>query len=340
MVYVDESTRIANPDSKRTREVVQIGRLAAMRAIFSGLPVKKSPLDLYSQFDFLGDRLLGHGSFYTYRSEFAVLQDKNFGGRKVKVPVAYKNMERLESRIERLSYRKLKDECLDLPPKVYMPPRHVEMTDQQWDVYGQIRARALAELEGGELVTAMSAITQIMKLHQVCTGFVKDEQGIEHELPCRRMEVLGEVLEEVGESTVIWAHYRQNIRRIAEFLREGYGSGEVVEYHGDVPPDQRVEAIRRFQEGRVRFFVGTPQAGGIGITLNRAHAAVYYSSGYDLELRLQSEDRTHRGEMSHSCAYADLICEGTVEEKIISALRKKMDIAALVLGEAAREWLV
>jgi SNF2 family DNA or RNA helicase len=340
LIVVDESTRIKSPTADRTKKIVALGKLGTARAIMSGLPNPRSPLDLYSQFDFLGNRLLGHTSFYSFRAEFAILEEKEIGGRKIKIPVGYRNLERLKSRMSHVSFRVLKEECLDLPPKVYMPLRYVEMTDEQQHVYSEIRDTALAELKDGSLVSAMVVIAQMMKLHQVCTGFVNDEHGVAHQLACNRPQVMADMLEEFEGQAIVWGAYRENMRTIVAKLREGYSAEDISEYHGGVSPEQRLINLQRFQSGRSRFFVGTQAAGGIGLTLNTARMVLYYSSNYDLEQRLQSEDRAHRGDMSHSVGYEDLVCRGTVEEKIVKSLRKKMDIAALVLGERAREWII
>ena len=98
--------------------------------------------------------------------------------------------------------------------------------------------------------------------------------------------------------------------------------------------------IKKFQDDpRCRFMVGTPSTGGYGITLTAATTVIYYSNGYDLEKRLQSEDRAHRIGQQKSVTYVDLICNETVDEKIVEALRKKINIASEVLGEELKSWI-
>lgn len=115
----------------------------------------------------------------------------------------------------------------------------------------------------------------------------------------------------------------------------------MVEYYGKTESETRQESIEKFQDPRspVRFFIGNPQTGGYGITLTAASTVIYYSNGYDLEKRLQSEDRAHRIGQKKSVTYIDLIAEKTVDEKIVKALRKKINIASEVLGEELRDWI-
>ena len=104
--------------------------------------------------------------------------------------------------------------------------------------------------------------------------------------------------------------------------------------------DERQENIKKFQNGdECRFLVGTPQTGGYGITLTKANTVIYFSNGYDLEKRLQSEDRAHRIGQKKAVTYIDIICEDTVDEKIVKALREKINIASEVLGEELKEWI-
>ena len=114
----------------------------------------------------------------------------------------------------------------------------------------------------------------------------------------------------------------------------------MVDYYGLTPQDQRDKNREAFQnDSKVRFIVGTPQTGGYGITLTAANTVIYYSNGYDLEKRLQSEDRAHRIGQHKPVTYVDIIAEKTVDEKIVKALRDKISIASQILGEELRSWI-
>ena len=146
-------------------------------------------------------------------------------------------------------------------------------------------------------------------------------------------------LEETGGKTIIWSRFRYDVKRISKALAKKHGEASTVTYFGDTTDEERVEAIERFQNGEAKFFVGNPQTGGYGITLTAAQTVVYFANSFDLAVRMQSEDRAHRIGQTKHVTYIDLIAEGTIDEKIVKALRSKMDIASLVMGEELREWL-
>ena len=132
----------------------------------------------------------------------------------------------------------------------------------------------------------------------------------------------------------------KDIQIIKKALIKEYGPRSVVDYYGLTPQDQRQKNKDAFQnDSKVRFLVGTPQTGGYGITLTAANTVIYYSNGYDLEKRLQSEDRAHRIGQKKSVTYVDILAEETVDEKIVKSLRKKINIASKVMGEELKSWI-
>ena len=149
------------------------------------------------------------------------------------------------------------------------------------------------------------------------------------------------ILEEVDGMVIIWANYRQDIRTIAETIAKKYGKETVSTYYGDTPDNERQDIVLKFQDpdSSLRFFVGNQQTAGYGLTLTAASTVVYYSNNYDLEKRIQSEDRAHRIGQKNNVTYIDLIAEKTVDERIVKALRNKINIASKVLGEEFKEWL-
>ena len=147
-------------------------------------------------------------------------------------------------------------------------------------------------------------------------------------------------LDETEGKAIIWAHYQHDVENIYKILEEKYGPGSVVHYYGKTLPDQRDYAIENFKNNdKVRFFVGTPATGGYGITLVQANTVIYFSNGYDLEKRMQSEDRAHRIGQKKSVTYVDIIAEDTVDKKIVKSLRKKINIASEVMGEELKKWI-
>ena len=339
LIAVDESTTIKTPKAARTKNIVSIASLAKYRRILTGSPVTKSPLDLYTQCKFLNENLLGFASYYSFQNRYACMVDKWFGGRKVSVIKSYQRLDELSKLIEPFSYRVLKEDCLDLPDKIYIK-REIELTDEQLKLYQSMKLIAMAALKG-KVVKAPHVLTQMMRLHQITCGHLKTESGEIINIKNNRITELLNVLEEVEGKVIIWANYIHDIENIVEAISKEHGSDSVVQYYGAIESDQRQKAIEKFQDPRssVRFFVGNPQTGGYGITLTAASTVIYYSNGYDLEKRLQSEDRAHRIGQKKSVTYIDLIAEKTVDEKIVKALRKKINIASEVLGEELRSWI-
>ena len=350
MLVIDESSRIRTPDSARTDWLVRVSGKAKSRRIMSGLPTPKAPTDLFSQMEFLDVRILGHRSYFTFRQHYAVMRQIRTGQlKKLKsgktvpatawVDVAYRNEEELAARIAPHSYRILKSECLDLPPKLYMPPREVEMTDEQAKAYRELVSQATTELECGAAVSPKRKITQILRLHQVLQGFVKSDDGVIRYIKSNRIRALLEVLEEAAGKVVIWVSYDESVRAVTEALEREYGPGSVARYWGGNLKTRHEDEVRYLGDPRCRFMVSTPAAGGIGNTWVVGQLAVYLSGTPDLEHRLQSEDRTHRDGQTGQATYQDFYVPGTVDERIMEINREKIDMASALLGDGYREWL-
>ena len=339
IMAIDESTSIKTPTAKRTKAILALGKLATYRRILTGSPVTKSPLDLYTQCNFLHEELLGFNSYYTFRNRYATMIDRNFGGRRVQIVGGYKRLDELSDSLKKFSYRVLKEDCLDLPEKVYIQ-REVELSDEQKQIYATMKSAALAQLKG-KMATAPHVLTQLMRLHQITCGHLKNDDDTITEIKNNRMVELLDVLDEVEGKVIIWANYVYDIQQIVKAISKKFGEDSIVQYYGAIPADVRQKNIERFQDStsNARFFVGNPQTGGYGITLTAANNVIYYSNGYDLEKRLQSEDRAHRIGQKKSVTYVDFITPKTVDEKIVKALRKKMNIATEIMGEELREWI-
>jgi SNF2 family DNA or RNA helicase len=339
LIGIDESTTIKNPNAKRTKSILSLKPLSKFRRILTGSPVTKSPLDLFSQCQFLDSWLLNQSSYYAFRTRYAVCRKINVSGRQVEIVVGYRNLGELSEKVKPFSYRVLKDDCLDLPPKTYTK-RIIELSDEQKKVYKTMKEKAIAFLNG-KMVSTATVITQLMRLHQITCGHFTSDDGDVQEIKNNRIDQLMEILEEVEGKAVIWAHYRYDIKKIVEAISKKYGENSVVTYYGDTSTDDRQKAITKIQDkdSSVRFIVGTPQTGGYGITLTGACTMIYYSNGYDLEKRQQSEARIDRIGQEKPMTYIDIIAEGTVDDKIVQSLRKKVNIATEVMGEELKEWI-
>ena len=338
LLAIDESTTIKNPKALRTKNITKLGENVQYKRILTGSPVTKSPLDLYSQCSFLSPHLLGFFSYYAFRARYALMHSKIFSGRHVNIITGYQRLPELTEKLQTFSARILKEDCLDLPPKVFMK-RYVTLSPEQKKVYAQMKHQALAELNG-KLITAPTVLTQLMRLHQITCGHTSDAQGNVESIPNNRLNELLAVLEETEGKVIIWAHYQYDVEMIVSAIKKKFGDDSVVDYYGKTSMDDRHTYIQNFQnKDNVRFLVGTTQTGGYGITLTAASTVVYYSNGYDLEKRLQSEDRAHRIGQKNKVTYIDLVAEGTIDERITKSLRKKINIATEIMGEELKDWI-
>lgn len=334
---IDESTKIKNYQAKRTRAIIELGQLATYRRIASGLPDPRSPMDLYAQGEFLSHGVFGTTSFYAFRARYAVLRKFQRGDKKTfQQIVAYRNLPDLKRRLSRFSTRLTKAECLDLPEKIYQR-RYVELTPEQVDLYRQMHQRAVAELDD-DACTATLAITKLMRLQQIVCGIFKPDFGPVRMLPSKRIDEILDIVEECPSKVVIWSHMVPCIEAIVSRLASEYGSESVVHFYGKTSDEDRNTARVRFQDPNdpCRFFVGNPQTGGSGLTLTLGTTVIYHDNSHDLDLRAQSEDRSHRRGQHSPVTYVDLIAPGP-DVHILDVLATKRQLSAEVLGDILRE---
>lgn len=339
-VVVDESTSIKNRNAQRTKNIIKLGKVSKFKRILTGSPITKNPMDLYAQCEFLGSSILGFESYYAFQGRYAVVQQRKFGARSFQQITGYRNLEELNQKLDGFSNRVLKEDCLDLPKKIYMT-RNVELTSEQDKAYKQMKEYALALLDKGELSTTQSVLTQIMRLQEICCGHLRTDDGEIQALENNRINEMLNVVDEMIGKVIIWASYVWDIRRIADALATRYGHDSSAVFYGQTSQDDRDEIVSLFQEpeAELRFLVANPKTGGYGLTLTEATNVIYYNNSYDLEIRLQSEDRAHRIGQEHHVLYVDLVSPNTVDEKIIKALKNKVSLAQQVLGEETRDWL-
>jgi len=338
LMAIDESTTIKTPTARRTKNIIKIGLNAKYKRIMTGSPITKNPLDLYTQCEFLDPWLLDFSSYYAFRNRYAEMKTMHVHGRSIQVVDKFQNLGELSDTVKEFSYRVLKEDCLDLPPKVFIK-RHITLTPDQKKVYEQMKEQALAVLNG-KVTTTMTVLTQLMRLHQITCGYVTADDGSTQQVESNRLNELMSILEDTEGKVIIWANYQLSVGEIIQKIIKVYGKDSYVHYYGLTPQEDRQDFIRKFQnDPKCRFIIGTPQTGGYGITLTEANTVIYYSNGYDLEKRLQSEDRAHRIGQKKTVTYIDLICEDTIDEKIVKALRDKINIASEVMGEELRDWI-
>lgn len=368
LLVCDESQRIKSPSAKRTQAIYRLGRKfprgkpvienVPHRRILSGTPVTQSPLDVYSQLKLLDWDLWkkeGFASYESFKTYFAVFEkmirtaDGSFKPKDECSPqevrqatgrferlLYHKNLDQLQEIVARHCSRVTKDEVLDLPPKIYTK-RYFDLGAKQRKLYQDIRDEFITFLDSGEAITAPLVIVRLLRLQQIACGYVpSDDCETMHYLGDNpRMNALLDTLNDVDGKAIIWARFRQDINQIMAELGE-----HAVRYDGSVSHEERLENRRKFQDpDGPRFFVANPAAAATGLTLTAASTVIYYSNSFQLEDRLQSEDRAHRIGQKNSVRYIDLIASGTVDAKIVAALRGKKDLASLVTGDTIRDWI-
>ena len=337
MMVVDESTTIKNPTAKRTKAIIKLGTMAKYRRILTGEPVTRDPLDLYSQCEFLDEFHLGFSSFYTFRNRYAIMVNMNLGHRSFKKITGFQRMDELNDILRKFSFRVKKDDCLDLPKKNYQY-RYVDMTKEQEKAYQEMKDICMTTTKN-TVITVANKLSMLGKLHQIVCGHIIDNQGETTYLKNNRMDALLELTEEVDNKCIIWACYRADLKKISTELREKYGTDMVVEYWGDTSDKDRKDNIQTFTTGKPKFFVANPATAGFGLNLQAANTVIYYNNSYNLEHRLQSEDRCHRIGQKRNVHYIDITTLKTVDNLIIKSLKDKKNIATQVMGDQWKEWL-
>ena len=337
----DEATCIKSPKAKRSKELYGWAQKSLMRRSLTGLPNPQSPEDFWGISLSLRKGLLGTTSLTAFRSTYAIIEDVRFGDNEFKQIVGWQRLDELNAIVKTWATIVKKDECLDLPDKIYK--KHVvELTDEQKAMIKEIRKAHQIELES-DSITATTAMSLMNKVHQIICGQVKTDSGEYLTIANNRIEALTNILEGHHGKAIIWANYRQNLKDVQESLTAIYGPSVVEGYYGGIDMESRPDIIKRFQDrsSDLRFLVANPQSAGYGLTLVSASLAIYYSNGYNLEHRLQSEDRIHRIGQTEHPVYIDMYVPQTIDEAIMTALRNKRELSDAVLEGKfrMRDWI-
>lgn len=337
---LDESRRIKTPGTKRGKSVVASGKYAEYKRVCCGTPVANGPFDVYNQIRFLTYdywKQHGLGSFTGFKTFFGIWEQfqRNDTGQRFQTLVAYRALDQLYALLAPIMTRVLKDDVLDLPPKLYST-RYFEISPEQARIYDSLMEEYMAVLESGETVFSPLAITRELRLCQILSGYLPTEESDELRMlgdRNPRLELLKEVVADVPHQGIIWARFRKDIDLICEMI----GHDNCVRYDGKVKSEDRAENKRKFKAGEVQWFVGNPKAGGTGLTLCEAKTVIYYNNDYDPEARQQSEDRAHRIGTDSPVNYIDLCCAGTIDVKIAKSHQMKLVISAETLGDGRRK---
>ena len=334
-MVVDEAHMIKTHSAVRSKNCVSLGRMAEYRLIMTGTPVSNGPMDVFMQFEFLDSNIIGIGDFFSFRNRYAVM-----GGYEGREIIGYQNLSELIELISPFVFQVRKSEVLtELPPKVF-EVREVQLSDEQKKLYREISKNDKA-VSGDRGITINSVLERMLRLQEICGGVISYERNpdlynrakYEH---CRipgknpKLDELRAVIEETQASVIIWCRFLEEIAMVSEMLRETYGPKSLVEIHGAISEQQRDDNVQAFQRGEVRFLVGNAATGGVGLNMTRAEMVVYYSNSFSFTDRDQSEDRAHRIGQTKSVTYVDIVCEDTVDEVVLDALKSKKDVSEFV----------
>jgi SNF2 family DNA or RNA helicase len=317
MVILDESSYIKGHNSKRTERLTFICAKAKYRLILTGTPLSQGVVDLFAQMRFLSPKILGYNSFYSFAANHLEYSDK-FPGMIVRAH----NTEWLAAKIDPYVYQVRKKDCIDLPDKIYST-KHCYMTQEQHEWYDLLKDEFLEYIDPDDWNSYM-LFKLFSGLQQVVSGFYnrKTKAGTETiELENDRIEVLEGVIDRIpdDEQVIIWAKYIHDIDAICEAL----GKKSYVVYTGKQNERQKDEAKAKFQSGGGQFFVSTPSSGGHGLTLIEATTEIFYNNGFKYSERIQAEDRAHRIGQTKSVHYIDIVCQDSIDERIMDAISTK-----------------
>lgn len=332
VVIADEMTRIKNHKAQQSKALHDFVKYSprTMRIGITGTPITQSPLDAFSQFYFIDPGIFGT-SWWEFRNRYSIVRKRVIQGRTFHEDVDYRNLDVLSQKIYKNSIRHTKDDCLDLPEKMYQRIE-VKWRDDERDVYDQLKEDFIASVRDSVL-TASNALSKMSKLRQICGGWFYGEDGdavlINEKKRNSKMDTLIQLVEDASAPVIVWACFRQDIDAIEKELTKAKIS--YVTISGKIDKQERFNSADRFQRGGIKVAICQTDTAQYGLTLTAASTAIFYSQSWSVENRLQAEDRCHRIGQDDKCLYIDLVMEDSVEESISGILKSKKKVADSVV---------
>jgi len=329
-VVLDESHRIKQPGGKAALFFGRLGDRASFKLCLTGTPCPHSPLDLYGQYRFLDKGIFGT-SFTMFRARYAVLQQigANIAAKKV---IGFQNQDELQRKMYSIAFRVKAEDVQDLPEIVDVI-RTVKLGREALRVYGQLKQEFVTDYGNGQ-ITAGNALTRLLRLQQITTGWVKHDDNVELGTPGALVRVdrakeqaLQDILEDLAERepAVVFCRFRRDLQTVHEVAAK-FGR-QSLELSGD-----RNE-LARWQAGEAPILAIQIQSGGVGIDLTRSRYAVYFSLSFSLGDYLQSRKRIHRPGQTRSCTVIHLVAEKTVDQQIYAALEAREEVVNAILQQ-------
>ena len=333
-IILDESHRVCNRGTQQTKVALALSQNIPNRYILTGTPITKSPEDIWTQFQIIAPGYLGN--FYAFQARHIdfkkiTIRVKGGGHREIRKPVRFKYLKELNQQLEQYSIRRTKEECLDLPDKIYkrIP---CPLTDVQLKHYHGLK-NSLATMIDGEQLRLNAVIAVMQKLQQVCQGFIyTDEKTATFD--SGKQKIFFDLIEDLrNEHIVVFTWFQYDVQLLVNKLKEkGFN---VVEYDGNY--EERKAIVDKFQNSKEPMvFVSNVERAKESITLTKANHVVYYGQSWNYATRVQSEDRTHRIGQHKPVVYYDLVVPNTIDELIYDSIKYKGDIAGKITGDAKR----
>jgi len=326
LLVVDESHCYRTPGSARTKRMRALAKHFTYKRILTGTLVSNSPLAAYSQFEILEQGALGFKTFGEFKHRYSETAFRPGGRPGQETVVGYRNLDELNAKIARWSTVVGRGTMSIFTHVV----KDFEMSKPQKAMYDSLKKEFFLETEDGKKISTAEGGARLLKLQQVLSGFIIDEDRVVRELvpPDKnpRLLALRETLDELDGKVIIWAKFKHELKMIADMIGD-----EGVEFHGDIKSQDRQLAIDKFmKDDKCKYFIGQPQAGGTGINLSIAKNVLWFSHTFDSIDRIQATERA-TAINGHGVTVTDICCPGSLDTYILSKLKDKKSISAEVI---------
>lgn len=321
-LLVHNCHRLKSPSGRAAKWASKLYKVAKRRLLMSGTPIPNNILDVWAQFRLLDPGVFGT-NYMRFRARYA--QMGGYGGYEVQQWI---NQDELKRLLDLVTFR-VDVSVLDLPSTM-STSRYCELDDDAARIYRDLEKRFVADVVDGT-VTAANALTRLLRLQQVTSGYVTTEEHVESPVGTHKADLLHEVLEGIDphERVVVFCRFRHDlevVRATAEKL------GRI---HGELSGSQNDLIGGRIPDGINTLGVQI-QAGGLGVNLIAARYCIFYSVGFSLADYEQAKARLHRGGQTQHVNYIHLIARGTVDEKVYSALDAKREVVEAIMEYCKR----
>ena len=326
VIVADESHRIKSQSGKASKYLSSIASQAEHRRCLSGTPLAHSPVDSFAQFRFLDPGLFGT-SWSAFRNRYAI--SGPFGKNHI---VGYRHLDELSELMARVTIKMTLDDTDIKLPDLIIQDYSVPLESKTWKAYREIEIDLVTRVASGE-VTVENALTRLMKLRQITSGFIKDEDGVVHDIGQEKINALRDILEDIppGEPVVVFCNFTEDLERIRNLAGKlNLNYGEISGRQKDLTQDSKMPE-------RIDLMGVQIQSGGTGIDLTRSRYVFYYDMTYSLSDYKQSLARAHRPGQTRTTHVGHLVAEDTVDRKVYKALQKREDVIESVL-EYLREF--